>query len=54
MVSSTPSSRAYFSCEDGTRFGGGTISQFKNFSCRGSKMLSMLIDGMFLTCIELV
>ena len=54
VVSSTPSWMAYFSCEDGTRFGGGTISQFKNFSCRGSKMLSMPLGEMFLTCIVLV
>lgn len=47
VVSSTPSSRAYFSWEVGTRYPTGCMSQFKYFSCRGSKMLSMLMCELF-------
>ena len=47
VVSSTPSWRAYFSWEDGTLPLAGVHNQFKNFSCRGSKMLSMPIWFLF-------
>ena len=47
VVSSTPASSAYFSWEDGTRCDWGTSSQFKNFSCRSSRMLSMPLCDRF-------
>jgi len=47
VVSSTPSWMAYFSWEDGTLPLAGVHNQFKNFSCRGSKMLSMPIWFLF-------
>ena len=54
VVSSTPSCRAYFSWEDGILPLAGVHNQFKNFSCLGSRMLSMPLGEMFPTCIELV
>lgn len=47
VVSSTPSIAAYFSWEDGFLPLAGVHNQFKNFSCLGSRMLSMLMCFLF-------